>query len=114
MDFLGLKTLTVIAAAEKHIREKEGFSEFPGYGCSLEDEKTFELLNEARTIGVFQLESDGMRRLCRQMTITNVDEIIALIALYRPGPMDWIPDYIKGKEDPSTIKFPHPLSRRGL
>ena len=76
---------------------------------SLEDEKTFELLNEARTIGVFQLESDGMRRLCRQMTITNVDEIIALIALYRPGPMEWIPDYIKGKEDPSTIKFPHPL-----
>ena len=76
---------------------------------SLEDEKTFELLNEARTIGVFQLESDGMRRLCRQMNITNVDEIIALIALYRPGPMDWIPDYIKGKEDPSTIKFPHPL-----
>ena len=50
-----------------------------------------------------------MRRLCRQMTISNVDEIIALIALYRPGPMDWIPDYIKGKEDPSTIQFPHPL-----
>ena len=43
------------------------------------------------------------------MTISNVDEIIALIALYRPGPMDWIPDYIKGKEDPSTIQFPHPL-----
>ena len=50
-----------------------------------------------------------MRRLCRQMTISNVDEIIALIALYRPGPMEWIPDYIKGKEDPSTIKFPPPL-----
>ena len=77
----------------------------------LEDEKTFGLLNEARTIGVFQLESDGMRRLCRQMTITNVDEIIALIALYRPGPMDWIPDYIKGKEDPSTIKVPPSPSR---
>ena len=75
----------------------------------MEDEPTFKLLNEARTIGVFQLESEGMRRLCRQMTISNVDEIIALIALYRPGPMDWIPDYIKGKEDPSTIQFPHPL-----
>ena len=75
----------------------------------LEDEPTFKLLNEARTIGVFQLESDGMRRLCRQMTISNVDEIIALIALYRPGPMEWIPDYIKGKEDPETIQFPHPL-----
>ena len=76
---------------------------------SLEDEATFVLLNDARTIGVFQLESEGMRRLCRQMTISTVDEIIALIALYRPGPMDWIPDYIKGKEDPSTIEFPHPL-----
>ena len=109
MDFLGLKTLTVIAAAEKHIREKEGLENFRVTDLSLEDEKTFELLNDARTIGVFQLESDGMRRLCRQMSITNVDEIIALIALYRPGPMEWIPDYIKGKEDPSTIKFPHPL-----
>jgi DNA polymerase-3 subunit alpha len=109
MDFLGLKTLTVIAAAEKHIREKEGFEKFRVADVSLEDEKTFEILNEARTIGVFQLESDGMRRLCRQMNISNVDEIIALIALYRPGPMEWIPDYIKGKEDPSTIKFPHPL-----
>jgi DNA polymerase-3 subunit alpha len=109
MDFLGLKTLTVIAAAEKHVREKEGLGDFRVADAPLEDEKTFELLNEARTIGVFQLESDGMRRLCRQMTITNVDEIIALIALYRPGPMEWIPDYIKGKEDPSTIKFPHPL-----
>ena len=75
----------------------------------MEDEPTFNLLNEARTIGVFQLESEGMRRLCKQMTISNVDEVIALIALYRPGPMEWIPDYIKGKEDPSTIKFPHPL-----
>ena len=89
--------------------KRKGFPNFRVTDVSLEDEKTFELLNDARTIGVFQLESDGMRRLCRQMTITNVDEIIALIALYRPGPMDWIPDYIKGKEDPSTIKFPHPL-----
>ena len=109
MDFLGLKTLTVISEAESHIRRKEGLSTFRVTEAPLEDEPTFKLLNEARTIGVFQLESDGMRRLCRQMTISNVDEIIALIALYRPGPMDWIPDYIKGKEDPSTIQFPHPL-----
>ena len=109
MDFLGLKTLTVISEAESHIRRKEGLGDFRVTEAPLEDEATFKLLNEARTIGVFQLESDGMRRLCRQMTISNVDEIIALIALYRPGPMDWIPDYIKGKEDPSTIQFPHPL-----
>jgi DNA polymerase-3 subunit alpha len=109
MDFLGLKTLTVISEAENHIRKKDGLSEFRVTAAPLDDDPTFKLLNEARTIGVFQLESDGMRRLCRQMTISNVDEIIALIALYRPGPMEWIPDYIKGKEDPSTIKFPHPL-----
>ena len=109
MDFLGLKTLTVIDEAESHIRKKPGLEEFRVTDASLEDGSTFKLLNEARTIGVFQLESEGMRRLCKQMTISNVDEVIALIALYRPGPMEWIPDYIKGKEDPSTIKFPHPL-----
>ena len=109
MDFLGLKTLTVISEAESHIRKKEGFEDFRVADASLEDEATFKLLNDSHTIGVFQLESEGMRRLCRQMTISNIDEIIALIALYRPGPMDWIPDYIKGKEDPSTIQFPHPL-----
>jgi DNA polymerase-3 subunit alpha len=109
MDFLGLKTLTVISETEAHIRKKEGLEEFRVTGVPLEDAPTFKLLNDAQTIGVFQLESEGMRRLCRQMTISNVDEIIALIALYRPGPMDWIPDYIKGKEDPSTIQFPHPL-----
>ncbi len=109
MDFLGLKTLTVISEAEAHIRKKSGLEDFRVTDAPLEDEATFKLLNEARTIGVFQLESEGMRRLCRQMTISNVDEIIALIALYRPGPMEWIPDYIKGKEDPSTIQFPHPL-----
>lgn len=109
MDFLGLKTLTVISEAEAHIRKKGGLEKFRVTRVPLDDEPTFQLLNEARTIGVFQLESEGMRRLCRQMTISNVDEIIALIALYRPGPMDWIPDYIKGKDDPSTIQFPHPL-----
>ena len=109
MDFLGLKTLTVISETEAHIRKKEGLEDFRVTGVPLEDVPTFKLLNDAQTIGVFQLESEGMRRLCRQMTISNVDEIIALIALYRPGPMDWIPDYIKGKEDPSTIQFPHPL-----
>ncbi len=109
MDFLGLKTLTVISDAEKNLRRTTNHPGFKIEDIPLEDEPTFQLLNEAKTIGVFQLESDGMRRLCRQMTISNVDEIIALIALYRPGPMEWIPDYLKGKEDPSKIKYPHPL-----
>ncbi len=60
-------------------------------------------------MGVFQLESGGMQALCRQLETSSIDEIVALIALYRPGPMQFIPQYIKGKKDPSTIQVPHPL-----
>tara|TARA_B100001248_G_scaffold262669_1_gene260612 strand:+ start:1539 stop:5120 length:3582 start_codon:yes stop_codon:yes gene_type:complete len=109
MDFLGLKTLTVISAAEQNIQRIAGQENFDIEAVTLEDQTTFDLLNAAKTVGVFQLESGGMQALCRQFNITTIDEIVALIALYRPGPMDWIPDYIKGKKDPSTIKFPHPL-----
>jgi DNA polymerase-3 subunit alpha len=108
MDFLGLKTLTVIDDAVKNIH----LTEDPDLDLNtipLDDEKTFSLLNDGRTVGVFQLESGGMQNLCRQFNISSIDEIVALIALYRPGPMDWIPDYIRGKRNPSTIKFPHPL-----
>lgn len=108
MDFLGLKTLTVIADAEANIRlttqKPFDIAEQP-----LDDPATYQLLNEARTIGVFQMESSGMQNLCRQFNISNIDEIVALIALYRPGPMEWIPDYIKGKNDPSSISYPHKL-----
>ena len=76
---------------------------------ALDDAKTFALLNSGRTTGVFQLESSGMQNLCRQIGLSTIDEIVALIALYRPGPMDWIPDYVRGKKDPSTVKFPHKL-----
>jgi DNA polymerase-3 subunit alpha len=108
MDFLGLKTLTVIDDAVKNIRLTED-PEFDIDAIPLDDKATFALLNEGRTVGVFQLESGGMQNLCRQFRISSIDEIVALIALYRPGPMDWIPDYIRGKRDPSIIKFPHPL-----
>ncbi len=108
MDFLGLKNLTVIADAEAMIRET-GHPDFDIGEQGLEDQKTFDLLNSGRTVGVFQLESGGMQSLCRQFQISSVDEIIALIALYRPGPMDLIPDYVKGKKDPRTVKYPHPL-----
>ncbi|MFA5257597.1 MAG: DNA polymerase III subunit alpha [Opitutales bacterium] len=108
MDFLGLKNLTVIADAERMVRETAD----PGFDISkvgYEDQNTFDLLNSGRTVGVFQLESGGMQSLCRQFRISSIDEIIALIALYRPGPMDLIPDYIRGKNDPKTVKYPHPL-----
>ena len=108
IDFLGLKTLTVIADAVAHIRRTEQ-PDFDIDAIPLDDAKAFALLNEARTVGVFQMESSGMRSLCRQFGITKFEEIIALIALYRPGPMAWIQDYVRGKHDPASIVFPHPL-----
>ncbi|OHE72921.1 MAG: DNA polymerase III subunit alpha [Verrucomicrobia bacterium GWF2_51_19] len=109
MDFLGLKTLTIIAEAEANIRRSGKDPHFDIEKVSLEDPAAFKLMNEARTVGVFQLEGGGMQSLCRQFSISNIDEIIALIALYRPGPMEWIPEYIRGKKDPSTIAVTHPL-----
>src|SRR5258708_6072937 len=108
MDFLGLKTLTVIADAVDNIRRTADPS-FDIEKIPFEDAKTFALLNSGRTTGVFQLESSGMQALCRQISLSTIDEIVALIALYRPGPMDWIPDYVRGKKDPSTFNVPHKL-----
>ncbi len=108
MDFLGLKTLTVIADAVENIR-RTADPAFDIEKIPLDDAKTFALLNSGRTTGVFQLESGGMQNLCRQIGLATIDEIVALIALYRPGPMEWIPDYVRGKKDPDTVTFPHPL-----
>lgn len=109
MDFLGLKTVTVIADAQDNVRRVRKLPDFDIEKVSLEDPATFKLLREARTVGVFQLESGGMQALCRQLEVADIDEIVALIALYRPGPMQFIPQYIRGKKDPSTIQIPHPL-----
>jgi len=108
-DFLGLKTLTVIADAQENVRRLPGRADFDIEKVSLEDPATFQLLKDAKTVGVFQLESGGMQALCRQLETSSIDEIVALIALYRPGPMQFIPQYIKGKKDPTTIEVPHPL-----
>jgi DNA polymerase III subunit alpha len=108
MDFLGLKNLTVIADAEVMVRSTAD-PKFDITKIGFEDQKTFDLLNSGKTVGVFQLESGGMQSLCRQFHISSIDEIVALIALYRPGPMDLIPTYIAGKNDPRTIKYAHPL-----
>jgi DNA polymerase-3 subunit alpha len=108
MDFLGLKTLTVIADAVENIH-RTADPKFDLEAVGFEDAKTYALLNTGRTTGVFQLESGGMQALCRQISLGSIDEIVALIALYRPGPMEWIPDYVRGKKDPSTVKFPHKL-----
>ncbi len=108
MDFLGLKTLTVIADAVDNVRRTSD-PKFDLEAVGFEDPKTYVLLNSGRTTGVFQLESGGMQNLCRQIGLSSIDEIVALIALYRPGPMEWIPDYVRGKKEPSTVTYPHKL-----
>ncbi len=109
MDFLGLKTLTVISDAQENVRRTTNQPGFDIEKVPLDDAKTFDLLNSGRTTGVFQLESSGMQSLCRQIGLSSFEEIIALIALYRPGPMQFIPQYIEGKRDPYKVKMPHPL-----
>ncbi len=109
MDFLGLKTLTVISDAQANVRASRDLPDFDVEKVPLDDKNTFDLLNSGRTTAVFQLESGGMQQLCRQIGLSSFEEIIALIALYRPGPMQFIPQFIEGKKDPSTVVVPHPL-----
>jgi len=108
MDFLGLKTLTVIRNTCEMVRRTKGVTvdvdQLP-----LDDAKTYDLLNKANTIGVFQLESGGMRDLCRKFQISSVEHITELVALYRPGPMDLIPDFIKRRHGEIQVEYPHPL-----
>jgi DNA polymerase III subunit alpha len=108
MDFLGLKTLTVIRNACEMVRRTQGLQVDVDH-LPLDDQKTYDLLNRAETLGVFQLESGGMRDLCRKFQISSVEHITALVALYRPGPMDLIPEFIKRRHGEIEIKYEHPL-----
>ena len=108
MDFLGLKTLTVIRNACEMVKRTQGI-DVPIDTLPLDDKKTYDLLNRAETLGVFQLESGGMRDLCKKFQISSVEHITALVALYRPGPMDLIPDFIKRRHGEIEIKYEHPL-----
>ena len=107
MDFLGLKTLTVIKDCIENIRIERGLVIDPN-NLPLDDKKAFQVLCEAKSAGIFQLESAGMKDLLRKMKPQNIDDIIALIALYRPGPMDWIDDFVKRKHGLVPIKYQHP------
>lgn len=107
MDFLGLKTLTVIQDAVDLIHNRE--PDFRLDVTELDDRAAFELLNQGETIGVFQLESGGMMSLCQRFGVDRIEDIIALIALYRPGPMELIPDYIDRKKGKKEVKYLHPL-----
>ncbi len=107
-DFLGLKTLTTISEAVKLI-EKTNDLKIDISNLRLDDKLTFEMLSTGDSIGVFQIESSGMRSVLRQMKADKIEDIIALISLYRPGPMDNIPTYIRRKHGEEKIIYPHPL-----
>jgi len=107
MDFLGLRNLTIIENTLnliKDIYQKEiNINEIP-----LDDKKTFELLRAGETTGIFQLESSGMRGYLKQLKPTEIEDIIAMVALYRPGPMELLPQYIKRKHKEEKITYLHP------
>ncbi len=113
MDFLGLKTLTVIDDGVKNVREYKD-ANFDIDKIPLDDPAVFELIISGRTPGVFQLESPGMQNTCKQVGISTIEDMNAVIALYRPGPMGFIPDYAAGKKDPAAIHYPHPLLKEVL
>src|SRR5436305_7935138 len=108
MDFLGLKTLTVIRNTCEMVKQTQGV-EVPIDNLPLDDAKAYDLLNKANTLGIFQLESGGMRDLCRKFQISSVEHITALIALYRPGPMELIPEFIQRRQGEVKIQYEHPL-----
>ncbi len=107
MDFLGLRNLTVMNSAVTEIRRTVD-SNFDLAKISDTDQRTFEMLGRGETMGVFQLESDGMKRVCIELKPSRFEDIIALVALYRPGPMDWIPQYISNKHGRSKPTYLHP------
>ena len=108
MDFLGLKTLSIIKDAIHNIVKRHGeekridIDDIP-----LEDEKTYELFQRGDMIGIFQFESDGMRKFLKELKPTNIEDLIAMNALYRPGPMDNIPSFIRRKHGEEPIEYPH-------
>jgi len=108
MDFLGLKTLTVIRNTCEMVKRTCGIT-IDIDNLPLDDAKTYDLLNKANTLGIFQLESGGMRDLCRKFQISSIEHITALVALYRPGPMDLIPEFIKRRHGEVKIEYEHPL-----
>ncbi len=105
-DFLGLRNLSTIQRAIQLIKENKDqtvqIGEIP-----LDDQKTYDLISSGDTTGIFQLESGGMRRVARNLQPNQFSDITAMVALYRPGPMDLIPQFIEGKNNPESIVYPH-------
>jgi DNA polymerase III subunit alpha len=108
MDFLGLKTLTIIQNAIDIIKKTRGTDVDPDE-VPLDDPKTWELYQKGDTVGTFQFESDGMRMHLKDLKPNTMEDLIAMNALYRPGPMSFIPTFIKRKHGKEKVEYPHPL-----
>lgn len=106
-DFLGLRNLTIIDNAIQFVKQRTGV-EIVINDVPLDDKKTYKLLSEGKTIGVFQLESRGMQKLAKDLQPSKLTDVSAMVALYRPGPMEMIPVFLKGKKNAKSIRYLHP------
>ena len=106
MDFLGLRTLTVIEDCKKLVKENRGID--VEFDQNMDDPKVYKLWQEGKTLGIFQFESAGMTSFMRELKPDCLEDLVAGVSLYRPGPMDQIPRYIKGKQNPGHNEYTHP------
>jgi DNA polymerase III subunit alpha len=113
MDFLGLRNLTIIQKCLNIIRRTHK-TEIDISSLPMDDKKTFEIFQRSETTGVFQFESSGMKRYLKDLKSTEFEDLIAMVALFRPGPMENIPTYIRGKHDPKSVHHPHPVLEEHL
>ncbi|MDO4511571.1 MAG: DNA polymerase III subunit alpha [Bacteroidales bacterium] len=113
MDFLGLKTLSELKEAVKNVKLSRGI-DVDIDTIPIDDELTYQLYQKGQTVGTFQFESAGMQKYLRELHPTVFEDLIAMNALYRPGPMDYIPDFIKRKHDPSLISYDIPIMEKYL
>ncbi|MCL2225892.1 MAG: DNA polymerase III subunit alpha [Defluviitaleaceae bacterium] len=110
MDFLGLRNLTVLRIAAEEVKRGKGIEvDVHSWPYGYDDPAVYELISQGKTAGVFQLESGGMTSFMRELQPQSLEDLTAGISLYRPGPMDFIPQYIEGKRNPAKIKYLHPL-----
>ena len=113
IDFLGLRNLTSIDSIVQLIERNEG-KKIDIYSVPMDDKKTFELLRKVETVGIFQLESQGMKSLIGQMEMREFEDIVAVLALFRPGPMENIPAYIRRRHGKEKVTYPHPVLEQVL
>jgi DNA polymerase III subunit alpha len=108
MDFLGLRTLSILKTVIRYVKENYG-REYHLDDIPLDDKATYEMYQRGDTVGTFQFESDGMRKYLKDLKPTEIEDLIAMNALYRPGPMQFIPDYIKCRHGENEVTYPHPM-----